>query len=140
MAGSWRRGNTRLVRVRRSCSSRWALSKYTPNTVAGDDARNVYSKRNGVGMAGGGTSLHGRPRLRVVGREWSSRPSALSGSCHAGYGLLVAHRVTATAYGAAMSSSVSADRVRWIDTIPFWSVHAIALGGLIWFGWSWTGF
>jgi hypothetical protein len=32
------------------------------------------------------------------------------------------------------------DRIRWLDTVPYWSVHAIALAGLIWLGWSWTGF
>lgn len=37
-------------------------------------------------------------------------------------------------------ADASVDRVRWIDTIPFWSVHAIAVGGLIYYGWSWPGF
>jgi stearoyl-CoA desaturase (delta-9 desaturase) len=31
-------------------------------------------------------------------------------------------------------------RIRWIDNIPFWGVHAVALAGLIYWGWSWIGF
>ena len=31
------------------------------------------------------------------------------------------------------------DRLRWIDNIPFWGVHAAAVVGVIWLGWSWSG-
>ena len=31
------------------------------------------------------------------------------------------------------------DRVRWIDTIPYWSVHVAAVVGVVLLGFSWTG-
>src|SRR5204862_117786 len=37
------------------------------------------------------------------------------------------------------SPAVAPDRVRWIDTIPYWSVHVLAIAGVVWLGWSWTG-
>ena len=33
-----------------------------------------------------------------------------------------------------------ADRPRWRENFPFWSVHVVALIGAIWAGWSWTAF
>jgi stearoyl-CoA desaturase (delta-9 desaturase) len=32
------------------------------------------------------------------------------------------------------------DRPRWRENLPFWLVHAVALGGAIWVGWSWAAF
>ncbi|WP_428264991.1 acyl-CoA desaturase [Haliangium sp.] len=32
-----------------------------------------------------------------------------------------------------------ADRVRWVQTIPFWGVHVAAVVGVVWLGWSWSG-
>ena len=29
--------------------------------------------------------------------------------------------------------------IRWIDNIPYWGVHAVAVAGVIWMGWSWYG-
>ncbi len=42
----------------------------------------------------------------------------------------------------AMSSTPAdtRDRLRWIDNLPFWGVHVVAVVGLAWMGWSWTGF
>ena len=37
------------------------------------------------------------------------------------------------------TSAAQLDRVRWLDTIPFWSVHVVAVAGLAWLGFSWTG-
>jgi stearoyl-CoA desaturase (delta-9 desaturase) len=31
-------------------------------------------------------------------------------------------------------------KVRWGSTIPFWGCHIFAIGGIAWWGWSWTGF
>jgi stearoyl-CoA desaturase (delta-9 desaturase) len=33
-----------------------------------------------------------------------------------------------------------ADRPRWRQNLPFWAVHATALIGAIWVGWSWSAF
>ena len=30
-------------------------------------------------------------------------------------------------------------RIRWMSTIPFWAVHVVAVAGVIWLGWSWSG-
>jgi len=35
------------------------------------------------------------------------------------------------------SSIPRADRPRWRDNLPFWGVHAVAVAGAIWVGWSW---
>jgi stearoyl-CoA desaturase (delta-9 desaturase) len=31
-------------------------------------------------------------------------------------------------------------RVRWLDIVPFIAVHVLAVAGIIYYGWSWTGF
>ncbi len=31
-------------------------------------------------------------------------------------------------------------KIRWLDTIPFWTVHALAVAGLAYYGWSWSWF
>jgi stearoyl-CoA desaturase (delta-9 desaturase) len=41
---------------------------------------------------------------------------------------------------AAMTTPDTRDRLRWIDNLPFWGVHVVAVAGLAWMGWSWTGF
>ena len=35
--------------------------------------------------------------------------------------------------------SAELDRVRWIDTIPYWSVHLVAVAGIAILGFSWSG-
>jgi stearoyl-CoA desaturase (delta-9 desaturase) len=30
------------------------------------------------------------------------------------------------------------DTPRWRDNVPFWAVHAVAVAGAVWVGWSWT--
>jgi stearoyl-CoA desaturase (Delta-9 desaturase) len=30
-------------------------------------------------------------------------------------------------------------RIRWMSTIPFWAVHVVAVAGVVWLGWSWSG-
>ena len=42
-------------------------------------------------------------------------------------------RMTATAYPLS-------DRPGWKDNLPFWSVHALAIGGAISVGWGWSAF
>ncbi len=42
-------------------------------------------------------------------------------------------RMTATAYPLS-------DRPGWKDNLPFWSVHALAIGGAIHVGWNWSAF
>jgi stearoyl-CoA desaturase (delta-9 desaturase) len=37
------------------------------------------------------------------------------------------------------AAAADGDRIRWLSTVPFWTVHALALAGIIAFGWSWTG-
>jgi stearoyl-CoA desaturase (delta-9 desaturase) len=39
-----------------------------------------------------------------------------------------------------MKSKDALDGIRWGQNIPFWIVHIAAIGGVIWLGWSWTGF
>ncbi len=41
-----------------------------------------------------------------------------------------------------MSNAVPADidRPRWIENIPFWAVHGVAIAGAIWVGWGWAAF
>ncbi len=31
-------------------------------------------------------------------------------------------------------------RIRWMQNIPFWGVHAMAVAGIVYSGWSWAGF
>jgi stearoyl-CoA desaturase (delta-9 desaturase) len=30
-------------------------------------------------------------------------------------------------------------RIRWTSTVPFWAVHVVAVAGVVWLGWSWSG-
>jgi stearoyl-CoA desaturase (delta-9 desaturase) len=30
-------------------------------------------------------------------------------------------------------------KIRWVDNVPYWGVHAMALAGIIYSGWSWAG-
>lgn len=38
------------------------------------------------------------------------------------------------------SRAASSRRYRWFTTLPFWGVHAAAVAGVLWLGWSWSGF
>ncbi|MCE9573298.1 MAG: acyl-CoA desaturase [Deltaproteobacteria bacterium] len=42
-----------------------------------------------------------------------------------------------------MSSATAAvddrDQIRWVDNLPFWGVHVIAIAGIAWLGFSWSG-
>ena len=35
---------------------------------------------------------------------------------------------------------VAAPTYHWLTSLPFFAVHAVAIGGVFWLGWSWTGF
>ena len=34
-------------------------------------------------------------------------------------------------------TGAGADKPRWRENVPFWAVHAVALAGAFWVGWSW---
>jgi len=40
----------------------------------------------------------------------------------------------------AMSVKTDEYRIRWVEIVPFLAVHAIAIAGIAYYGWSWSGF
>jgi len=54
-------------------------------------------------------------------------------------GMVAAMESPNAASVAAPAADVELDKLRWVDNLPYWGVHAAAVVGAIWVGFSWVG-